>query len=191
MNHPHILSERLRQEMQRQGLSAMELARRAGVKNSFIYDILNGKSRHPSTVTLAPVAETLGVSLAYLAGANGAPAGEGRKTPAGSPASLTVWAASRLSVSEGRLRALRIAGDAMAPTLLDGDDVLVDTSRRTPSPPGLFMLSDGASHAAKRLEQLSGGQTRVISDNSRYAPRECPAKELEILGRIVWFGRKI
>ena len=63
----------------------------------------------------------------------------------------------------------------MLPTLHDGDIVLVDLQRRSPTPPGIFVLHDGMGLVAKRLEHIPGSEPprlRVISDNQRYSPYE-------------------
>src|SRR4051812_30882713 len=68
---PHSTSnpigQRLKEEMKKRSINSAELAKRAGVKTSFIYDVISGKSANPSTVKLARVAESLGVSLNWLA----------------------------------------------------------------------------------------------------------------------------
>lgn len=52
--------------MERKRLSAAELARRAGVNPTGVYDILSGKSRSPRIDTLAKIADALGVPIAVL-----------------------------------------------------------------------------------------------------------------------------
>ena len=82
----------------------------------------------------------------------------------------------------------------MAPTLLDGDTVLVDLTRRAPTPPGIFVLDDGVGLVARRLEHIPMSDPpaiRIISDNRHYAPYERTADEIDILGRIRWFAREI
>ena len=32
---------------------------------------------------------------------------------------------------------------------------------------------------------------RIISDNPRYAPNECAAEKVKIIGRIGWFAREL
>jgi phage repressor protein C with HTH and peptisase S24 domain len=89
---------------------------------------------------------------------------------------------------------MQVTGDSMAPTLLDGDTVLVDTSRRQPNPPGIFVLDDGIALVAKRLEHIAGSEPpeiRVISDNRRYPEYSRTADEVHIVGRICWFGREM
>ena len=65
MSHA-IIQERLRNALNKNNISAIQLAQKAGVKNTFIYDILNGKSTNPSIVKLAQVAKALQVELSYF-----------------------------------------------------------------------------------------------------------------------------
>lgn len=60
------LIERLRIAMERAHTNARELAEKADVGRSFVYDILSGKSANPTTQKLAAIAKVLGVSMAYL-----------------------------------------------------------------------------------------------------------------------------
>ena len=55
----------------------------------------------------------------------------------------------------------------MLPTLCDGDTVLVDLSRGSPSPAGIFVLHDGLGLVAKRVEHVlmsEPARLRIISD---------------------------
>lgn len=61
-----LLVERLRGHMEQSQINARELAERAEVGRSFVYDILNGKSTNPTTQKLASVAKVLGVSVSTL-----------------------------------------------------------------------------------------------------------------------------
>ena len=69
---PIAIGQRLKLEMKKRNISSAQLAKRADVKISFIYDVISGKSANPSTVKLARVAEGLGVSLAELVGSGDA-----------------------------------------------------------------------------------------------------------------------
>jgi phage repressor protein C with HTH and peptisase S24 domain len=89
---------------------------------------------------------------------------------------------------------MHVEGDSMTPTLVDGDIVLVDTARKIPTPPGIFVLHDGMGLVAKRLEHIPQSdppRVRIISDNSFYQPYECTADEVNIIGRIRWFAREM
>ncbi|MDX2072997.1 MAG: S24 family peptidase [Alphaproteobacteria bacterium] len=214
------LGQRLRLEMKKRGISSVELAKRADVKTSFLYDVISGKSANPSSIKLARVAESLGVSLTYLAGTSDSPvAGYEFSLPSQTQDYVPVsrlfteggalvanedpmenchfrkdWIRRKLCVSPADLRILTISGDGMAPTLCNGDIVLVDTSKKHPSPPGIFILFDGVGLAAKRLELLAQAdwpKLRVIYDNPHYSTYEAPLAEHNIVGRVVWFSREI
>ena len=232
------IGERLKTLMSEQKISAIQLAKLAQVKPSFIYDIIHGKSANPSVVKLSRVAEGLGVDVSALLGKQTAAkldaaydtpsfqhaASQGFMEKGSSQQYATIssviveagarpdqpfvlkeetgksyqfhksWLKEKLGVKESDLRMITVRGDSMSPSLLPGDVVLIDISTRTPTPPGLFALFDGAGLAIKRLEFIANSKPasmRVMSDNPQYAPFECAMDELRILGRIVWFARQL
>jgi phage repressor protein C with HTH and peptisase S24 domain len=104
------------------------------------------------------------------------------------------WIRQSLKASPSQLRIMHVEGDSMAPTLVDGDAVLVDLARKAPNPPGIFVLDDGMGLVAKRLEHIANSDppaVRVISDNKHYPEYERTADEIHIVGRIRWFAREI
>lgn len=212
--------QNLKKHLEKQHLTVSELAKRSDVRPSFIYDILHGKSANPSTARLAKVAETLGVSLNELLGLEEKRFGPPRMTnenyvmissilvaaSAGGGAFeleeregepyyfRRSWVRDRLQARPEDLRMIFIEGDSMEPTLCQSDMILVDITKRNPSPPGIFVLFDGIGLVAKRVEYISGSTPpllRIISDNSQYKPYERELDETEIIGRVVWFAREI
>ncbi len=104
------------------------------------------------------------------------------------------WIEDELDARPGDLRMLRVTGDSMIPALNDGDTILVDMGRKAPHPSGLFVLHDGMGLVAKRIEHIPASdppRIRVTSDNPNYAPYECLMDEVNIIGRIRWYGRKV
>ena len=94
----------------------------------------------------------------------------------------------------GGLKLLSISGDSMSPTLEDGDLVMVDTQRRMPSPPGIFILDDGVGLVAKRVDAIPNSwplALRLSSDNPAYSNYRRRVDEVHIVGRVVWFARSI
>ena len=89
------------------------------------------------------------------------------------------------------LRIIRVDGDSMEPLLCNGDRVAVDCSRRSPSPPGVFVLWDGAGLVIKRLEALPDQKIRISSANTDYGTTEQPLDSVEIKGRVVWMSRTL
>ena len=218
-SHSNPIGARLKLEMKKRGLTSSELARRADVLTSFLYDIISGKSNNPSTIKLARVADTLGVSLAYLVrGIEEAPSNGLKEGYVAIPL-LTLnqdsndrehqpdqgegkepfyfsgdFIRNHLDSEIANLRLFTINGDSMEPALLHHDIVLVDITKKTPSPPSIFILYDGAGLVAKRLEYVSNPKNphiRVISDNPHYSTYECSISDAAIVGRVVWFSREI
>ena len=104
------------------------------------------------------------------------------------------WIKQGLKTDPLSLRIMHVEGDSMAPTLNSGDVVLVDTSRRLPTPPGIFVLYDGMGLVAKRLEHIPNSdppKVRIVSDNPYYPPYERLIDEMNIVGRIRWFAREM
>ena len=86
------------------------------------------------------------------------------------------------------VRIVRVAGDSMEPEYPAGERVAVDTSHRTPSPPGVYVLWDGLGLVLKRVELLMGSNPRRIrlsSINPGYPPYEVPLTEVQINGRVI------
>lgn len=93
----------------------------------------------------------------------------------------------------GRLSMIRVEGDSMAPTLADGDEILVDrcdTHERLRD--GIYVIRSDDLLVVKRVVVAPGGKVRVGSDNAAYPPwPERDAGMLEVIGRVVWAARKL
>ena len=92
------------------------------------------------------------------------------------------------------LRLISISGDSMAPTLEHGDMVMIDTNRKIPSPPGIFILDDGVGLVAKRVDPIPNTRPQMLrlsSDNQAYSNYQRRIDEVRILGRVVWFARSL
>jgi len=211
---------RLGERMDALGMKAGAVADAAGVGRSFVYDIVLGRSANPTTEKLAKVATVLQTTVDYLLHGVGPP-GPGGADPQAAlvpipfirleasmgggavvedeststhwyfPAS---WIGDELGSRPADLRLLRVRGDSMEPTLLNRDLVLMDLSRGSPTPAGIFVLDDGVGLVAKRLEHIPNSDpetVRIISDNPRYSAYERTAEEIRIVGRVVWYARDL
>ena len=101
---------------------------------------------------------------------------------------------SELRVDSGSARIIEVQGDSMEPTLRAGDRVMVDTAYRLPSPPGVFALWDGFGVVVKRIEHVPNSDPpvlRVKSDNKLHDEYERTADEVNIIGRVVWYARRV
>jgi phage repressor protein C with HTH and peptisase S24 domain len=82
----------------------------------------------------------------------------------------------------------------MKPMLSTGDRIMVDTSRRVPAPPGIFVIWDDMGIVAKRIEHVPHSDPiKVIinSLNREYQTYERNAEEVNMIGRVVWASKRL
>jgi hypothetical protein len=95
-----------------------------------------------------------------------------------------------LRASEDRVIILETQGDSMAPTILSGDRVIVDTGHVIPTPDGIYAVRDQyGSIVVKRLQTLRRGDPpiiRIISDNKAHDAEDVSADEIAVVGRVLW-----
>ena len=95
----------------------------------------------------------------------------------------------QLHASAARLLVLDTTGDSMAPTIMSGERVIVDTGHKTPTPDGLYAIRDTFQCiVVKRLQVLRSSRptrVRVISDNPNHPSEEAPLGEVEIVGKVL------
>jgi phage repressor protein C with HTH and peptisase S24 domain len=86
------------------------------------------------------------------------------------------------------IKILTVVGDSMPLTFRSFDKVLVDTSDKKPSPPGIFAVWDGLGLVVKRVEFIPFSDpptVRITSENSSYSPYERSLEEAHIQGRVL------
>jgi phage repressor protein C with HTH and peptisase S24 domain len=103
-----------------------------------------------------------------------------------------------LGVSVAGAFMFRVQGDSMTKPdgsgIHSGDLVIADTHDRRPSPPGIFALWDGFGTIVKRLEFIMGSEPArlmIASDNPNHRTFERAMDEVNIIGRLVWYGRRL
>lgn len=99
----------------------------------------------------------------------------------------------QLSANPSALQIIQVDGDSMAPTLGDGDDILVDT-RDGPDRlrDGIYVIRMDDALLVKRIAVGPKRKLAVMSDNASYPswPEIAPGG-IEVVGRVIWAGRKI
>ena len=93
-----------------------------------------------------------------------------------------------------QLSIIRVRGDSMAPTLDHGDDILVDRGDGAEKiRDGVYVLRIDDALVVKRLAVNPAARTLTIrGDNPAYpAWPDCEPAAVEIVGRVVWVGRRI
>ena len=98
-----------------------------------------------------------------------------------------------LSRHPDQLAWLDVAGDSMAPTLADGDPVIIDQSVVAVDREGVYVLTVGAELFVKRVRRAVEPDGRIalvlVSDNRAYPDIEIGADSQEhvrVIGRVVW-----
>jgi phage repressor protein C with HTH and peptisase S24 domain len=213
VSQENTLVERLKHAMDVKGINSRELAKQAGLGQSFVYDVLKGKSNNPTVRKITAIAQVLNVSVSHLMhGDDMQEKTEGMvsipelavhvtgrnsfETDAiqGIPIYFHAdWIRTELKADVHNLRVVKVHGDAMEPTIAEGDSVLIDVSKITPEA-GVFALFDGVSVNVKRVESVGSvdqPRLRIISDNHYYEPHEAGVSEVNILGRVVWLSRAL
>ncbi len=111
----------------------------------------------------------------------------------------TEWLTSELKIKPEHISQWRVEGEAMAPTICPGDLVLIDRTASTGLPgDGIYIVRLDDVILPKRIQWM--GQKRILlkSDNSAYRDVELDldrqdggGPRFSIIGRVVWFGRRI
>lgn len=99
----------------------------------------------------------------------------------------------RLGTDPKNLSLIVVDGDSMEPTLGDGDDIMVDHSAATgPIRDGIYVLRMDDVLLVKRLAMGPSGKLSIRSDNPQYpAWEDISADSVNIIGRVVWTGRRL
>ncbi|HJU77682.1 MAG TPA: S24 family peptidase [Sphingomicrobium sp.] len=104
------------------------------------------------------------------------------------------WLKALTSSSPGKLSVVRVEGDSMAPTLGDGDDILVDLGDSVERlRDGIYVLRAEDALVVKRLAlHPTGRRVTIQSDNPAYPDwPDCGIGDINCIGRVIWAGRKI
>ena len=112
----------------------------------------------------------------------------GRHEPADAwviPASLIE---RRTDASPDQIRVFPIQDNTMTPDFKQGEHVLVDLSDRKPSPPGVFVVSDGVGHIVRQCEVLPNTRplkVRMRPLNPSYESHDAPLQKTAMIGRVI------
>jgi phage repressor protein C with HTH and peptisase S24 domain len=101
------------------------------------------------------------------------------------------WVRSMLGVDPSHLLLETAVGEAMSPTVRDGNLLLIDTTDRTFRNFGIYVLEINGQRLVKRVQRKHDGSLVLISDNHAYQPDIVDRKaaaEVTVVGRVVWAG---
>ncbi|NJS14544.1 MAG: helix-turn-helix transcriptional regulator [Sphingopyxis sp.] len=100
----------------------------------------------------------------------------------------------RMGADTRALSIIAVEGDSMAPTLNDGDDIMVDGGDAADRlRDGIYVLRMDDMLMVKRVARLPGaGRISVTSDNPLYPSwPDLAADAVTLVGRVVWAGRRV
>lgn len=104
------------------------------------------------------------------------------------------WLA-REGIASKDLIGIYARGDSMEPSIISGDSLLIDReSNVIGSDGGIYVINYEGELFVKRVQKLLDGRIAVTSDNKNHMSIEISKHDLErlkIIGRVVWFGRKM
>lgn len=97
---------------------------------------------------------------------------------------ITTSPASALVIARGR-------GDSMQPTILDGDMVMIDRSQRSiREQDAIWALTVGEIAMIKRI-RVRGARVVIQSDNDRVSDDDVHHEEVNVVGRVIFIGRRV
>lgn len=90
------------------------------------------------------------------------------------------------------LQIISVHGDSMEPVLKNNDIVMLDRSKTNVVYDGMFVVRHVDVLKVKRLRLSTDRRTiTLISVNAAvYPPEDWPVDDVEVLGRVMWYGRK-
>ena len=104
------------------------------------------------------------------------------------------WLEMSLNVHGNCLALISVKDDSMEPTLRSDDLILTDTSRGNIENNSIYVLQVNNELVVKRIQCKVNGTVIVKSDNPVYGEEELDAltaQSLPVVGKVVWFGRRI
>ena len=146
------------------------------------------RRRPPAGVPVAEVPELVGDAAAACLADN-------REVPRESPRWYLPDAMLRQEARANPrdLRIVSVRGDAMEPLLSEGDRLVIDTARTSPTTGELSVLFDGSTLEIRRVETVHGSdpaQLRLTTANPNYAPVTCLAGDRRIVATVLWIFRR-
>lgn len=189
--------DRIRAAMVSRRLNMKELSIAAGLGDTAVRDLLEGRSVHPKIETIAAIAEKLGMTVSELW--EGEAASYQRIPVIGCASAGEAWEPFSDELGEFELRveggepvALEVRGDSMSPVYRDGD-MIIGTKRAGPSADNLIGLDCivVTENNERYIKYLMRGQTRGRFNLRSYNPahKDIENVRLQWAAPILWIRR--
>lgn len=99
------------------------------------------------------------------------------------------WLRDNLGHTSGQLASIKVRGDSMAGTLIDGETIIIDTSINRVDVSGIYVIDAHGDRLVKRIDRKLDNSLVIISDNKNYQAETVPAgrqDDIKVIGRMVW-----
>jgi len=94
----------------------------------------------------------------------------------------------RTDASPDNIKIFKILENTMEPEFKLGENVVVDISDQSPSPPGTFIISDGYGHLIRQCELVTGSKpsrVRISGLKDGFQTQFLKLSEFETIGRVI------
>lgn len=95
---------------------------------------------------------------------------------------------ARTNAPPEKIRIFTVRENAMEPDFKQGEHVLVDLSDTAPSPPGVFIISDGFGHMIRRCAYAPKKNPPVIqisANSKQFESQALDADDFTMIGRVI------
>ena len=141
----------------------------------------------------APAGHPIAVPILSVGGSAGHGSLEGQEQSSASMCFDSRWLRA-LGVKPDRISIIHVQGESMAPTLYDGDEIMIDHddgASRIRDGIYVLRLDDGLMIKRVVIGPLRG-QLSVGSDNPAYPQwKDVDSNAIAMIGRVVWYGRRL
>ncbi|MBQ4874590.1 MAG: helix-turn-helix domain-containing protein [Rickettsiaceae bacterium H1] len=194
-----LMVNKIKQRMSEVGINAKQLAEKAEVGKSFVYDILNGKSKNPTSNKLSSISKHLGIPVSYLMNGDEnnidlqkylsvRPLLE--KVETNDLSILLLKSLFKPISNYEKFYSFSIDDDSMEPTFYNSDVLIINKLQNKQHSLGFFLIKDEFSTTVRRVEHIIGStKLRVIADNSKYATYEQEINKIQLIGKVLWYLR--
>lgn len=207
MTHTHdqeinkFMIEKIKKRMKEMSINARKLAKLAGVGQSFVYDILNGKSKNPTSNKLNLISRELGLSVSYLINSSKDEINYDHYVPihnldekqdANFLLSKT-FCLNKIEAERSKLYTYTMYDDSMSPTIQRNETIIIKNCENLKSiTSGIFLLKDKFSSIIRRIEGLLGTtNVRIIPDNPKYSTYVKNFKDINIVGEVIFVFKEV
>ncbi|ABD45718.1 DNA-binding protein [Neorickettsia sennetsu str. Miyayama] len=194
------MAYKIRKRMEEIGINARELAERAGVGKSFVYDILNGKSKNPTSKKLNSISRELGISISYLINVSPDSIDYENYLPVHSldnqlgVSFLFNRTFCEEHISEtSKLYSCTMYDDSMLPSIMPNEILIIKKfiqGDRMKS--GVFLIRDKFNSIVRSVEHIFGSQdVKITPDNEKYSTYIKHFDEIDIIGKVIFTLRRL